>query len=66
MSSEASEIPVGTQFSPNLIDLAEFIKAIIAHSGDKTKQEKAIWKPPVNLRKQSLLSVLPHSIYREV
>lgn len=53
MSSEASEIPVGTQFSPNLIDLGEFIKAIIAHSGDKPKQEEAIWKPPVNLRKQS-------------
>ena len=52
MSSEASEIPVGTQFSPNLIDLGEFVKAIVAHSGDKPKQEEAIWRPPVNIRKK--------------
>ena len=52
MSSEASEIPVGTQFSPNLIDLEEFVKAIVAHSGDKPKQEEAIWRPPVNIRKK--------------
>ena len=52
MSSEASEIPVGTQFSPNLIDLGEFVKAIVAYSGDKPKQEEAIWRPPVNIRKK--------------
>lgn len=34
-----SEIPVGTQFSPNLINLPEFIKAIVKHSGSREVTE---------------------------
>jgi len=52
MPKEPSQIPVGTQFSPRLIDLEEFILALIINSGDKHKQEEAIWKTPVNIRKK--------------
>lgn len=44
-----SAIPVGTQFSPDLIDLPEFLTAICRSSGDKKAMEAAIWKPPVRV-----------------
>ena len=46
----ASQIPVGTQFSPNLIDLSAFLQALVEHSGDKTALTRAIWRYPVNIR----------------
>ena len=51
-----SAIPVGTQFSPALIDLPEFLKAVIAHSGDKAAIQEAIFAPPVHLRRHSIPS----------
>ena len=47
MTGRSSEIPVGTQFSPTLIDLAAFLKAIIRHSGNKPAMAVAVWKEPV-------------------
>ena len=46
----ASAIPVGTQFSPDLINLGAFLQAIIAHSGDKEAMMVATWDKSV--RKQ--------------
>ena len=51
-----SAIPVGTQFSPALIDLSEFLKAVIAHSGDKAAIQEAIFAPPVHLKRHSVPS----------
>src|SRR5437764_382931 len=45
----ASAIPVGTQFSPTLVNLGEFAQALVAHSGDKAAMEDAVWKPPVRV-----------------
>lgn len=45
-----SEIPVGTQFSPELIDLARFLQAIVSHSGNRGELQAAIWNPPVHLK----------------
>jgi site-specific DNA-methyltransferase (cytosine-N4-specific) len=43
-------IPVGTGFSPDLIDLTEFVRACVRHSGDKDALRKFLWEPPVRLR----------------
>lgn len=53
-STRKSEIPVGTQFSPNLVNLPEFIKAIIKHSGDKKAIQQAVFKSPVHLLRTSV------------
>jgi Restriction endonuclease len=45
-----SAIPVGTQFSPNLIDLPEFLNALVKKSGDRFALQQAIWKRPVHLK----------------
>lgn len=50
MPRARSEIPVGTQFSPDLIDLAEFLRALIASSGNRTALQAATWNPPVHIR----------------
>ena len=42
-----SDIPVGTQFSPNLVDLKAFLASIVTHSGDKAAMQAAVWNPPV-------------------
>lgn len=47
--NKESEIPVGTQFSPSLIDLPEFLKVLVAHSGDKAAMARAAWLPPVRI-----------------
>lgn len=47
MSPQPSAIPVGTQFSPNLIDLRSFLEAIVTRSGDKPAMEEAVWREPV-------------------
>jgi len=49
-----SDIPVGTQFSPDLIDLYEFLKAVIKHGGNKQDLEKATWSTPVHLKHASI------------
>lgn len=51
-----SAIPVGTQFSPDLIDLHEFLKVVIEHSGDKAAIQKATFAKPVHLKRNSLPS----------
>src|SRR5881396_606630 len=45
--SAKSDIPVGTQFSPNLVSLKAFLAAIIRCSGDKVGMEAAVWDAPV-------------------
>lgn len=50
MPSTPSAIPVGTQFSPSLIDLSAFIEAIITSSGDKDSMADAVWNKPVRKR----------------
>ena len=47
MAGQASAIPVGTQFSPSLIDLSTFLSAIVEFSGDKLAMTDAVWQHPV-------------------
>jgi hypothetical protein len=44
-----SAIPVGTQFSPDLVDLSGFLNAIISHSGNKPAMQAAIWQANVRV-----------------
>lgn len=53
MPRKASAIPVGTQFSPDVVDLVEFIKALIAHSGAKPSIETAVGSAPVRIKARS-------------
>jgi site-specific DNA-methyltransferase (cytosine-N4-specific) len=53
-SSKASEIPVGTQFSPQLVDLAEAAKIFVKHSGDVAKMQTNFFKPPVHKKRTSV------------
>lgn len=50
MPSSASAIPVGSQFTPELIDLEEFLKAAVAHSGTKAALVGAVTKAPVRVK----------------
>mgnify|MGYP001613763820 CR=1 FL=1 len=50
MARPASDIPVGTQFSPGVIDLAAFVKAAIQHGGDRVALEKAVVSAPVRIK----------------
>src|SRR5690349_19153859 len=45
-----SAIPVGTHFSPDVVDLLEYLRAAIRHSGDKAAMAAAVWKPPVRIK----------------
>lgn len=47
---EPSRIPVGTQFSPDLIDLPAFLRALIAHGGERAALVDAVWTPGVRIR----------------
>ena len=49
-ADKRSRIPVGTQFSPDLIDLPEFLKMAITHSGDITALRTAVIQPPVRIQ----------------
>ncbi|MHB8585223.1 MAG: restriction endonuclease [Thermoplasmatota archaeon] len=49
MAGPESAIPVGTQFSPDLVDLREFLRACIRHGGDKPAMERAVWQAPVRI-----------------
>lgn len=46
-SEKESQIPVGTGFSPNLISLPDYVKAVVDHSGDEEALEAAVNSPPV-------------------
>ena len=46
----ASAIPVGTQFSPDLVRLVPFIRAARANSGNKKAIEDAVWEAGVRIR----------------
>lgn len=48
--SSSSRIPVGTQFSPALISLPDFVAAVARHSGDKAALEEAVWSHPVRIK----------------
>ena len=50
MARPESAIPVGTQFSPALIDLPGFVAAILANAGNKAALEDAVWKAGVRLK----------------
>lgn len=43
-------IPVGTQFTPDLIDLQSFVLALVRESGDKAAIEDAVWTAGVRRR----------------
>jgi hypothetical protein len=45
--NKESAIPVGTGFSPNVIDLPKYLEAIIGHSGDPEAIVEATSTPPV-------------------
>lgn len=48
-TSAGSDIPVGTQFSPDVINLREFCRAAVHHSGNASALRDATWKSPVRL-----------------
>lgn len=50
MPGPASAIPVGTQFSPALLDLGKLLAALVDHSGNRDALQKALWSPPVHLK----------------
>lgn len=43
-------LPVGTQFTPALLDLRGFLLALLANSGNKKAIETAVWSSPVRLK----------------
>src|SRR5436309_1019875 len=53
MPRPRSEIPVGTQFSPALIQLRPFLRALRKHSGNQKALRAAIWTPPVHRKSTS-------------
>ena len=44
-----SAIPVGTQFTPNLVDLHEFARVAVEESGDVDALAREIWTPKVRV-----------------
>jgi site-specific DNA-methyltransferase (cytosine-N4-specific) len=40
---------VGSQFTPRLVDLAGFVQAIVAKSGDQQAMATAVWQPGVRI-----------------
>jgi hypothetical protein len=48
--SKKSQIPVGTQFSPDLISLPDFVRMVVKHSGSIEKLRKAVTEKPVRIR----------------
>ena len=48
--AQPSDIPVGSQFTPDLVDLSAFLDAIIEHSGDKPAMEEATTCEPVRIQ----------------
>jgi hypothetical protein len=54
MDKIPSEIPVGTQFSPALINLKAFLAAVRLHSGNRLALQGAIWTPPVHKKRSGI------------
>lgn len=52
--AQKTAIPVGTQFSPALFDLASFLKVLVAHTGNRSQIQDAFWAPPVHLTKTAI------------
>jgi site-specific DNA-methyltransferase (cytosine-N4-specific) len=48
-AEKESRIPVGSQFTPRLISLHHFLKALVASSGDQRALQDAIWRPEVRV-----------------
>ena len=48
--AQPSDIPVGSQFTPDLVDLSAFLDAIIEHSGNKPAMERATTREPVRIQ----------------
>jgi hypothetical protein len=46
-ASKESQIPVGTQFSPDLISLPDFVKMAVKQSGNFVEMRKAVVEKPV-------------------
>lgn len=49
-TKKESAIPVGTQFAPSLVDLKQFLAALVAHSGSKAAVATAVWAPAVRIK----------------
>ena len=49
MAGQASDIPVGSQFAPSLLDLRSFLEAAVEHSGDRDALASAAWAKPVRI-----------------
>lgn len=49
-ANKESQIPVGTQFSPSLVDLGAFARAAVEHSGDRNELEAAVIQAPVRIK----------------
>ena len=49
MANRASDIPVGTQFTPELIALRPFLRVLSQYSGNKESMLDAIWVQPVRI-----------------
>src|SRR3989338_6530011 len=45
-----SRIPVGTQFSPDLVNLSAYAKMIVEHSGNIEVLHEAVVKSPVRIK----------------
>ena len=57
MAGRASAIPVGSQFTPDLINLRPFLQVLIKHSGNKEALVNAVWEPEVRKRaKEGMLT----------
>lgn len=50
MPRPKSMIPVGSQFTPGLVDLRAAVAACLEHSGDKDALRTAFWSPPVRFK----------------
>jgi hypothetical protein len=48
--SKESQIPVGTQFSPDLISLPDFVKMVVRQSGNFEEMRKAVIEKPVRIK----------------
>ena len=51
-----SAIPVGTQFTPDLVRLRPFLSALQRCGGDRAALERAVWRPPVHRKSTSVPS----------
>lgn len=54
MGKAASDIPVGTQFTPALINLEPFLAALCKYGGDRGALHAAIWSPAVHRKQPSI------------